>query len=532
MRPRVPLSTHERGGRRHKARFRPERVTRLRHDAPKHGAVDARDGSIRFALLAVAFTMLLGAQSRAQAQPTVTPEATEASPEATTLREAAVEVEAPVLAPTVVQDPIVVAEPVPPAPTSATGDVRVHFEAGQGLQVTSNDGRFELIVRARAQFLASLRRPDGGDAGIDFELRRARIYFQGALFDPAIRFTLQLGVSPSCSDMGNNFAGNSCNGPSPATVTSLTGFTPRWSPLLDWYLELRHVRELNVRVGQMIPTFSRTFIISDSSYQFIDRSLEDGEFNMDRTFAIELRSTDVGGLGWLRYYAGVMSTQGRDMPFAADLHLGYYGRVDVNPLGFFNDYSQGDLARNVDPRLSLGFGYAYLDHAPFDRGSIGTQPLDSVNVGGSPNGTTDMQLLTADVVFMWQGFSFTGEWSMRQASRHRGTGIDPMTMMQYASPTLARTGYGMQALAGIMLGDLPLEIVARAGLVRRMGSWSDSSVTAAQSAMVDQNEAGGGINWYIQGHPLKLSLWFTDVWRDDGMNGTGQTLRLQLQATL
>jgi hypothetical protein len=417
----------------------------------------------------------------------------------------------------------------------ATGDVHVHFEPGQGLQITSNDHRFELIVRARAQFVATLRHPDGGDAGVDFELRRARIYFQGALFDPAIRFTLQLGVSPSCSDMGNNFAGNSCTGPQATAPTTLSGFTPRWSPLLDWYVELRHLRELNVRVGQLIPTLHRTFTISDASYQFIDRALSDAEFNVDRTFAIELRSMDVGGMGWLRYYAGIMSTQGRDMPFAADLHLGYYARVDVNPLGFFNDYVQGDLSRNVDPRLSIGVGYAYLDHAPFDHGTVGLQPLDNLNVGGSPNGTTDMHLATADMVFMWRGFSFTGEASMRQATRHQGTALDPMTMMPYTAPTLARTGFGMLALAGIMLGDLPLEFVARAGMLRHFNAFG----TGAHSAIVDQNEVGGGLNWYIQGHPLKLTLWFTDVWNDDGLvhgsvpgSSGAQVVRLQLQATL
>lgn len=417
----------------------------------------------------------------------------------------------------------VASEPVqaPAPPVPATGDVRVHFEPGQGLQITSNDGRFELIVRARAQFVATLRHPDGQDAGIDFELRRARIYFQGALFDPNIRFTLQLGVSPSCSDMGNNFAGNSCVGPQATAPTTLTGFSPRWSPLLDWYVELRHLRELNVRVGQMIPTFSRTFTISDANYQFIDRSLEDGEFNLDRTFAIELRSTDFAGLGWLRYYAGIMSTQGRDMPFAPDLHLGYYARIDVNPMGFFNDYAGGDLARNVDPKLSIGAGYAFLDHAPFDHGTVGILPLDG--------GTTDQHVVTADFVFMWHGFSLLGEWTMRQTTRHQGAANDPMTMMPYASPTLGRTGFGMQAITGVMLGDLPLEISARAGVLRHMNALDGG----AHSAILDQNEVGGGINWYIQGHPLKLSLWFTDVWRDDGTGSSGtQVVRLQFQATL
>lgn len=561
----MPSLTRSGGATTHTARGRRERVTRSPQSDGKPRPVDTNSRSNRHTLLAlVACATLCGGPALVRAQPPATETASDREAEgerAAELVEGEVApdttpgpstpdatAERPIVPPASetppVADPgnvapeIAAATPsTPPPPTPATGDVRVHFENGQGLQITSNDGRFELIVRARAQFLGTVRHPDGGDAGFDFELRRARIYFQGALFDPNIRFTLQLGVSPSCSDMGNNFAGNSCTGPQANAPTTLAGFTPRWSPLLDWYVELRHVRELNVRVGQLIPTFSRTFTIGDANYQFIDRALADGEFNLDRTFAIELRSPDVGGLGWLRYYAGIMSTQGRDMPFAPDLHLGYYARVDVSPLGFFNDYSQGDLARNVDPRLSIGVGYAFLDHAPFDRGTIGLQPIDSVTVGGSPNGTTDMHLLTADVVFMWRGFSFTGEWSMRQASRHAGTALDPMTMMPVTA-SAPRTGYGMIALAGMMLGDLPLEIALRAGLLRRMGSW-DGSMSGVTSAIVDQNEAGAGLNWYIEGHPLKLSLWFTDVWNDDGMahgsvpaSSGAQVVRLQFQATL
>jgi hypothetical protein len=65
-----------------------------------------------------------------------------------------------------------------------------------------------------------------------------------------------------------------------------------------------------------------------------------------------------------------------------------------------------------------------------------------------------------------------------------------------------------------------------------MSSW-DSSMSGVASAIVDQNEVGAGLNWYIEGHPLKLSLWFTDVWRDDGMGASGaQVVRLQFQATL
>lgn len=538
--------TPDRPTKSHKAPFRRVDVTRPPHDAGKPAPVNTRERFNRHVSAAFVAITLLGASVVARAQATEVVERTDAATTAPTPDAAsetqdtsaappvepeqdaaeAPEDEAPSDASAVtpaaaLPEPPRAAEPATPPPTAATGDVHVQFEPGNGLHIASNDGRFELVVRARAQFLATLRHPDGGDAGLDFELRRARIYFQGAVFDPAIRFTIQLGVSPSCSDMGNNFAGNGCNGPQSTSSTTLTGFTPRWSPLLDWYLEDRHLREMNVRVGQMIATIHRTFTTGDANYQFIDRALGDGEFNLDRTFAIELRSTDFAGLGWLRYYAGIMSTQGRDMPFAPDMHLGYYLRVDVNPLGFFNDYSGGDLARNVSPRLSIGAAYAFLDHAPWDHGTVGQLPQDG--------GTTDQHMVTADFVFMWQGFSLVGEWSMRQATRHQGSAVDPATMMPYATPSLGRTGFGMHATAGMLLGDLPLELVARAGMLRHMNALDGG----AHSAILDQNEVGAGLNWYIAGHPLKMSLWFTDVWRDDGVGSSGaQVVRLQLQATL
>lgn len=274
------------------------------------------------------------------------------------------------------------------------------------------------------------------------------------------------------------------------------------------------MRDLNVRLGQMVTTYSREFTTGDATYQMIDRAIASAEFNLDRDFALEIRSNDFLGLGNLRYYAGISSGQGRDQPYpASNFGLMYYGRFEYLPFGMFDDYVQGDLARNRDPRLSLGVAYAFLDRAHRERGILGGLPADG--------GTTDMHNVTADAVFMWQGFSLTYEFLLRQGERHSGHAIDPQSMMEI--PTAApRNGYGMYVLAGYLLPDLPLEIAGRWSMVRPIGDGS---------ALTERNEVSGGLNWYIEGHAFKAQLWFSELWGSRIEEGE-ERLVLQIQATL
>jgi phosphate-selective porin OprO/OprP len=227
------------------------------------------------------------------------------------------------------------------------------FVPGKGIEFKSKDGRFALAMSLRVGFLYSLKR-DGDPAAIlhNFEIRRFRTVFSGNLFGARNKYFLQLAFAPRELD--------------------IQGGVVRGTPVYDAYLQFEQLRDLTVRVGQYRVMYTRERNVADVNPLLIDRSLVNAEFNVDRDIGLDIRSEDLGGIGKLRYYAGVYLGEGRDYNNkGSDAGLMYVGRVDVLPLGLFDDYEAADLWRLKKLRISFGGAYAYHDRARKDRGVLG-----------------------------------------------------------------------------------------------------------------------------------------------------------------
>lgn len=373
---------------------------------------------------------------------------------------------------------------------------KIKFKAGKGLSVQSKDGRFGLQLRLRAQLLYSLVNDSGEDTTEHgLQLRRARLVFGGHFFGEHNKFKTELGLAPR--DM--NFKDGS----------------PHQTPIFDWYFEFDHLQSLTLRIGQYKVPYSRQRVVSSADLQLVDRSLANGEFNLDRDVGLDIRSKDFLGWGKLRYYAGVYLGEGRDPFETDDFKLFYLGRVEVLPLGLFEDYSEADFERSFKPKLSLGAAYAFIDGAKRNRGILGSGPTDG--------GTTDYHNATADLVFKIAGFSATGEFFFRRGTRDFGTAteVDDMGNEVPAEREAARNGVGWFAQAGYLIPRLPLEFAARYGQLRRLGSGS---------AAPSEDELGGGLSYYFARHPFKLQVDYFRVWEDEQLKLGRNQIRLQLQA--
>ncbi|MCZ7681933.1 MAG: OprO/OprP family phosphate-selective porin [Sandaracinaceae bacterium] len=326
--------------------------------------------------------------------------------------------------------------------------------------------------------------------------RRARVVFAGWLFGRENRFKLELAISPA--DMGFD-----------------PNLGPTRTPLLDWYIDFRHLRDLEIRVGQYKLPFSRERVISSGDLQMVDRSLANAELNIDRDFGIDLRSRDFLGLGLLRYYAGVSTGEGRDAGFGDDLSFWYFGRVEVLPLGMFDDYTEADLARSSQPRLSLGAAYAFLHEAPRLRGALGPVAEDG--------GTTDYHLVTADAMLKWAGLSVYAEMIWREGSRNPGSAEDGMGNPLPVTPP--RNGIGWYVQAGYLLPGVDFEIAARYGMLHPLGD-------PASTTFPERGELGGAISYYFGEHSFKLQLDYFHLWQDGDFGDSEEQVRLQLQAAL
>ena len=156
------------------------------------------------------------------------------------------------------------------------------FRPGKGLEVRAYRDYFVLRTRLRAQFLYTLTAPSNDDMEHSFQIRRARLTFTGSFFGKHNKFKTELAISPK--DL------------------KLTDSGLQRSPLLDWFLTFDYLRDLTLRLGQYKVPYSRERVVSSGNLTFVDRSIVNKEFNVDRDLGLDIRSKDFLGLGYLRYY--------------------------------------------------------------------------------------------------------------------------------------------------------------------------------------------------------------------------------------
>lgn len=375
---------------------------------------------------------------------------------------------------------------------ATVGDGPLKFTPGKGLEVKSKDGRYSLSLSLRTGFMYSGRRQAGAAYDHAFEIRRLRLVFSGNVFSKSIKYFVQLAVAPRELNFVDGVARN--------------------GPLLDNYVVFDRLRDANLRIGLYRVMYTRERNIADINPLLIDRSLANAEFNVDRDIGLDVRSEDVGGLGKLRYYAGVFMGDGRDQNRFSDPGLMYTARVDFLPFGLFDDFEASDQTRLRRPRLSLGFAYAFNDRARNNRGVLGSPPSDG--------GTTDYHNLTTDMMFKWAGFSLEAAFLWREGRRNPGHAVDDMGAPLPVEA--ARNGHGWMAQAAFLVPRTGLEPALRTSGIRGLGLTS----------MPDRNELGGGLNYYFAGHNLKLQLDYFRTWDRGAADRAGDLVRLQLQVAL
>lgn len=389
---------------------------------------------------------------------------------------------------------------------------------GHGLEFESRDGLFALAIRLRAQILYQVERgydleaSSYDDPRQNLTLRRARIVFAGHMWGEKTQYKVELAVAPA--DLGmEKLAGN--NPP----ISNGDNYLSR-SPLLDWYLQFSQIRDLNLRIGQYKVPYSRERVVSSGDLQFVDRTLLNQEFNLDRDIGFDVRSKDL--FGWrnrLRFYLGIFNGDGHSQYELNDFGLMYLARAEFLPLGKFDDYTQGDLGRTRRPGISIGAAYARIENAVGSRGILGSRPRDG--------GTTDYDNVTADLTFRYAGLSLESVYFWRQGRRHAGGAVDDEGVPVAVQAPRAGWGSGLQA--GYLLPFTNLEVSGRYSAVRQVGA-------SAQSSLRDGDELAAAISFYFARHAYKLQGDWSRLW-GEGIAGSGTAFdegrdlyRAQLQA--
>jgi len=365
------------------------------------------------------------------------------------------------------------------------------YRPGRGLEVASADGRFSLNFSVWAQLLYTLRH-DRDETVHTLELRRARAVLSGRLLSPHVGYYAHLMFAPK--DLG------------------FRDGAPRRSPIFQWYTTFTRLRHANVQAGFFFVPYGRQRMQPLPKLQMVDNSAASYEFTLDQDIGVQVSAPDVAGLGKLRYFAGVFMGEGYDWYRPSDLGLTYIARVDVLPLGMFDDYSEADHERSR-PRLALGAAYAFSDRDRRTRAIAGDVFADG--------GSMCSHNLTADLVFKVSGLSALLDVYWRRGWRLPGDAVDAEGAP--VAVAAARNGVGWTLQLGVFIPRTRFETTAR---------WSGARTARREpSSLADLDEYGGGLGYYLVRHALKLQADFMHTRGPTLPAGAAEQLRVQLQTS-
>lgn len=330
---------------------------------------------------------------------------------------------------------------------------------------TSLDSLWSVQMNVRMQLLSQFETSSQFEV---FEssalLRRARFRLKGFLYSPKIRYKLELGFSNH--DMRG---GGSANHQSPQII---------YDALIIW----EFAKNFELWFGQAKLPGNIERVISSGSLQFVDRSVLNSEFNIDREFGIQLRHEfNLTDTFVVREKVAISQGEGRNVTIQNSGGHQLTGRIEFLPFGKFKDngaFFGSDLRREKKLKTLVGVGVSVNNKAIKEKGSqgsyfLGLDPVKDQRVLESLK--TDARTLFVDATLKYQGFSFLGEYAQREAGNEE----------------LIRTGSGLNLSAGYMPNN----------------KWEVSTRIASISLdkeTNDRKEYTLGFSRYFSGHKFKI----------------------------
>jgi hypothetical protein len=278
---------------------------------------------------------------------------------------------------------------------------------GKGLyNVVAKDNSWSMKFGVRFQTLFVgenvINETDGIQAGTSqFLIRRSRLKFGGHAFTPKLKYKIELGLSNR--DVGK--------------VADDNNLAPRI--ILDAVLKWNFHKNFTLWAGQTKLPGNRERVISSANMQFVDRSLLNKNFNIDRDIGVQLRHKFTLGKQFVvQEMVAVSQGEGRNLTQNNLGGLQYTGRVELLPFGKFQskgDYVGASIKKETKPKLSLAFTYDYNDRAVKTRSNQGSYMWDDSE--GNSDGLFNSNITTifADMMFKYKGWSVMGEYASRNA---------------------------------------------------------------------------------------------------------------------
>jgi hypothetical protein len=171
------------------------------------------------------------------------------------------------------------------------------------------------------------------------------------------------------------------------------------------------------------------------------------------------------------------------------------GRVEYRPFGRFDDDQEGDLDGAPRWRVALGLAAAY---------NVATSRTQSTVGQAFKGARPDYVHGAADVVIKYAGWSFLGEVLGRKGQDGpMATAAEGRSLTEFT-----RSAYGYLVQSGFVVVPR-LEGVAR---YAQLFPWGDTDPAFRTDLARRGQEVSTGLNFYAQGHFLKLQGDYTYQW--------------------
>jgi hypothetical protein len=398
---------------------------------------------------------------------------------------------------------VVVAPPATPAEQPKKDESpKITAAPGKGVTFTSADERFSVNFKSRVQIRETVQhqvKDPGEDVNTnEINVKTLRLYTSGHVLVPELKFYIQLAFGGGDFDKDATAPQNS-------------------SPIFDAYIEYVKIRDLNVRFGQYFVPFDRARTTREFALQFADRQGVVKELTLDRDVGLMLSSNDVAGLGGrLGYNVFVGGGEGRNRVGGQVPGPLVVGRIAVRPMGQFDDDQEGDVTRSQKPHLAIGLAAGYNHYTNRANSTYGMVYQGAV---------FSYKHAAADLVFKGYGFSLFTEFVTRTADRaHRTVAVDAA-----GAPIKewSRSGWGYFVQAGQMLTD-KLEVTARWDDLHAKKNTDPKLIATAES---QGRQVGGGLNYYLNGHFLKLQADYFYIYGTKNTDQPLHAVRAQIDAS-
>jgi len=354
---------------------------------------------------------------------------------------------------------------------------------GKGITFLASDSSFKFNLKFRIQnrydgnYLITSDTSFAGQSYEDkFYLRRARLKMSGFTFSPKIKYKFEYDLVKG--------------------------------EVLDAVIKWNFAGNFDLWIGQTKLAGNRERVISSQKLQFVDRSLLNANYTLDRDKGLQLRHHFSLGEVVIREIVSISMGEGKNYTnLSGNSGYDYTQRIEVLPFGEFaknGDYVGGDIYREERIKLSLGVTYDYNDNAIKEHGQKGDVLKE----------TRDLSSFFADMMLKYKGFSLMGEYS------NKSTTISP-TIIDTSGLVVESfyTGTGINLQLGYLFKN----------------NWE----FAGRITQINPDDISGnpdiemytfGVSRYIVGHNLKIQSDFSilQTEREDDRFG----IRLQVELAL